>query len=1010
MDHSIRIKKRIITSLTAFLLAAAVIWLRSGLFGADNIVNIEFYGITYSTSDFFVIIAAGLCGYQYGIVVFLAALAAQAIQNGGVIDGLFSLLLYFIIAVISGYFAEKRWYKSIPKTVLAALDFIFVLGGSWFIIFIELYGADNAYSGMTFWQLCLGAVPEVVLAVAFLYSFFNFVPERIKKYIGLGYLYTSDYERSDEYLQSGHSVLKRQVTVMTMSEAIILSLFAVIFSNAQLERLAQDQRARVYEQRMITLSDEQLGDISGDNDTDSGLSEDVDDDNRRLELSEEQISTLSDRFMFHSRDFIIMDIQLGLIVISVALPLGMFFNGMIVRRVVMPIKNLSNVMTDYFSEDEDKRGAMIEKLRSMKIAGRNNEIAQLNSSMQRMIDDMTKYIDTVKHEKELESELQIAQARSEAKSQFLSNMSHEIRTPINAILGMNEMILRESSESSTLEYAENIRTAGNTLLGLVNDILDFSKIEAGKMNIIPVDYDLASLLNDLVTMIQTRADAKGLELAVKVDSAVPDHLHGDEIRIKQIVTNILTNAVKYTERGSVTLSVTYEKCKPENGEEIIGLRFSVADTGIGIKPEDMEKLFSAFERIDEERNRTVEGTGLGMNITQTLLAMMGSRLEVESEYGKGSVFSFTVKQRVVSPETIGDYEETYRNTIAGRKHYKEKFTAPDAHILVTDDTRMNLTVFVSLLKKTKVKIDTAESGNECIALAAENKYDVIFLDHRMPEKDGIETLKELLADKNSPNRGTPVICLTANAVSGAKEMYLSAGFTDYLTKPVDPEKLESALLKYLPAGKVIRVSQEEDDIREEAELPEWLSGIEDLDTSEGVLRCGGSENYLETLKVYAEDAEDGALLIERLWNDRNIPDLTVKVHALKSTSRVVGAMKLGELAERLEKAGNNGDTDTISENIETLISDYRELGKALERLGVESGNDKDLPLMPLEKLNEAYDALREIAGSFDYDSVLFVMDSLNGYRIPEEERERFGKLKKAVAKPDWDMIKQVLSE
>lgn len=1007
MDHSITVKKRIITALTALFLAGIVIWLRSGLFGAENIANIELHGINYSTSDFFVIIAAGLCGYQYGIVVFLAALAAQAIQNGGVIDGLFALLLYFIIAVISGYFAEKRWYKSIPKTILAAVDFIIVLGGSWFIIFIELYGAENAYSGMTLGQLCLGAVPEVMLAAGTLFAFFNFVPDKIKKYIGLGYIYTDDYEKSDEYLRSSHSVLKRQVTVMTMSEAIILSLFAVVFSNAQLDRLVHDQRSRVYEQRTITLSDQQINDISVDIGTNPGQDGTSAETLPDFELSDEQMSTLSEGFMFHSRDFIIMDIQLGLIVISVALPLGMFFNGMIVRRVVMPIKNLSSLMNDYFSEDENKRSAMIEKLRSMKVSGKNNEIAQLNSAMQRMIDDMTNYIDTVKHEKKLESELQIAQARNEAKSQFLSNMSHEIRTPINAILGMNEMILRESSESSTLEYAENIRNAGNTLLGLVNDILDFSKIEAGKMNIIPVDYDLASLLNDLVTMIQTRADAKGLELAVKVDSSIPDHLHGDEIRIKQAVTNILTNAVKYTEHGSVTISVTYEKYEQENGEDQIGLRFSVADTGIGIKQEDIKKLFSAFERIEEERNRTIEGTGLGMNITQRLLTMMGSRLEVESEYGKGSVFSFTVKQKVVSPEPIGNYEETYRNTIAGRKHYKEKFTAPDANILVTDDTRMNLTVFVSLLKKTMIHIDTAESGDECIALAAKKKYDVIFLDHRMPEKDGIETLQELLAAKDSPNSGTPVICLTANAVSGAKEMYLSAGFNDYLTKPIDPEKLESALIKYLPAEKVIKAMQIDEEAQE-ADLPDWLRKIDDIDINEGVSRCGGNENYLETLKVYAEDAEDGASLIESLWNERNIPDLTVKVHALKSTSRVVGAMKLGALAEMLEKAGNNGDTDTIAENIDALIADYRQLGEELSRISGESENDENLPLMPPEKLHEAYDALREIAGSFDYDSVLFVMDSLKGYRIPADEAERFGQLKKAVAKPDWDMIKQVL--
>ena len=393
-----------------------------------------------------------------------------------------------------------------------------------------------------------------------------------------------------------------------------------------------------------------------------------------------------------------------------------------------------------------------------------------------------------------------AEAANKSKSQFLSNMSHEIRTPINAILGMNEMILREESNSTILEYAENIRTAGNTLLGLVNDILDFSKIEAGKMEIIPVEYALSSLLNDLVNMIQSRADKKGLKFQINADKNLPSELFGDEIRIKQIATNILTNAVKYTEKGSVTLTVTFK----EISDNTIKLCFSVKDTGIGIKPEDIKKLFSAFERIEEKRNRAIEGTGLGMNITQRLLNMMNSQLDVHSVYGEGSEFSFEVEQKVINWHALGNFEESFRNALSQHKKYREKFTAPNAKILVVDDTVMNLTVVKGLLKQTKIQIDTAESGYEALKLIAQNKYDILFLDHRMPGIDGIETLHRMKELAGNLNKNTPTISLTANAISGARKMYIDAGFNDYLTKPIDSEQCRLKKFKLSPMMKAIQ--------------------------------------------------------------------------------------------------------------------------------------------------------------------------------------------------------------
>lgn len=408
------------------------------------------------------------------------------------------------------------------------------------------------------------------------------------------------------------------------------------------------------------------------------------------------------------------------------------------------------------------------------------------------------------YNRELSEAAKQANQANEAKSNFLSTMSHDIRTPMNAILGLNEMVLRDSQDENIKMYSESIRTAGNTLLGIINDILDFSKIEAGKMEIINVDYSFASLLNDLVNMVQKKAEDKGLSFNLNIDSNIPMILNGDEIRIKQVILNILSNAVKYTKAGSVTFSVRADRIaeKPNS----VMLKVSVADTGVGIKPEDLDKLFVAFERIEEKKNRNIEGTGLGMTIVKRFLDMMGSHLEVESEYGKGSVFSFELEQKVVKWDPIGDIQEAFKRSVSTRMSYHEKFTAPLAKVLVVDDNSVNLTVFASLLKRTGIQIDKAESGDECISLFRKKQYDVIFLDHMMPDKDGIETLSEMKGITDTPNKSTPVICLTANAISGMREMYTKAGFDDYLTKPIDAERLEMILLQYLPKDKVNTIS------------------------------------------------------------------------------------------------------------------------------------------------------------------------------------------------------------
>ncbi len=543
------------------------------------------------------------------------------------------------------------------------------------------------------------------------------------------------------------------------------------------------------------------------------------------------------------------------------------------------------------------------------------------------------------YNRKLSEAAQQANQANEAKSYFLSTMSHDIRTPMNAILGLNEMILRDSRDDGIRNYSESIRTAGNTLLGIINDILDFSKIEAGKMEIINVDYSFASLLNDLVNMVQKKADDKGLIFNLDIDRNIPMTLNGDEIRIKQIIINILSNAVKYTAQGSVTFSV--QARQPEDKTDSVMLKVSVADTGIGIKPEDLDRLFVAFERIEEKKNRNIEGTGLGMVITHRFLDMMGSSLEVESEYGKGSVFSFELEQRVVNPEPIGDFEEAYRRSISERDSYHEKFTAPDARVLVVDDTPVNLTVFTNLLKRTQLQIDTAESGDDGISLYIRNHYDVIFLDHMMPDKDGIDTIREMKTLTDTSNTSTPVICLTANAISGMREMFINAGFDDYLTKPIDAERLEMMLLQYLPADKVTLASEPVSDTasgidgtddNEDVMLPDFLYDIKEIDTNAGLNYCGDAEDYIMALEMYLSSAEQKAEEIEKYWTAGDIKNTTVKVHALKSASRAIGALELGEFAARLEQAGNNGDTDTLDKELVELISGYRQLAKDLEPL------------------------------------------------------------------------------
>ena len=402
---------------------------------------------------------------------------------------------------------------------------------------------------------------------------------------------------------------------------------------------------------------------------------------------------------------------------------------------------------------------------------------------------------------DIEKEKQKAIMAKDAQTKFLANMSHEIRTPINAVIGMNEMILRENKNPVIRNYSHNIENASKMLLGLINDVLDFSKIESGQMEIVNEAYSVAGLLQDATLVLNARIGEKPISSRTDIDSKLPSQLCGDPIRIRQIMTNLLSNAEKYTKKGCITLKAYSEPID----EESILFCFSVTDTGAGIKKEDLATIFDTFKRLELEKNRDIQGTGLGLNIVKRLVQQMNGSVEVKSEYGEGSAFTVKIPQKVIDKTPIGDLE----TAISEKREPAEKelFTAPEAHVLVVDDNHMNLVVLRGLLKRTKMQVDLAKSGKQCLELTREKKYDIILMDHMMPEMDGVETLHIMRNEEDNPNKDGIVIALTANAVAGCREMYLGYGFNDYVAKPVHPDKLEELFCIYLPQRLIVMEKQ-----------------------------------------------------------------------------------------------------------------------------------------------------------------------------------------------------------
>lgn len=503
---------------------------------------------------------------------------------------------------------------------------------------------------------------------------------------------------------------------------------------------------------------------------------------------------------------------------------------------------------------------------------------------------------------------------NEFKNAFLANMSHEIKTPINTILGMNEMIARETKEEEVRHYAGNIYEAGNMLLALVNNVLDYTKLESGRMQIIPVRYELGQLLSNVINTIQPRAEEKKLCFDIDIDENIPRGLYGDELRIRQAILNLLTNAIKYTGEGSVTLNVYYE----EIDQKEICLYISVSDTGVGIRKEDTDRLYDSFVRLEERKNRSIEGAGLGLTITHQIMKMMQGDIQIESEHGKGSTFILTFKQSVIDETPLGGYEDWYRTGIKKGNYQENDYFAKGVKILVIDDNEMNLEVISGLLGRTQARIDTALSGEEGLKKARKERYDLVLLDQMMPGMSGVETLQQMQQLNNMGYESIPIIALTADSVIGAREEYLRQGFTDYIAKPVDYRTLIVCLRKYLP-DRIEKCSKFES----KQKMCEEYLGKCGIHVKSAMKYVGDEiEQYIHLLELFvSSSAVEKQELLQQSYERLNWKHYTIYVHGLKNSARTIGADKLADIAYEHEQKSKSREYNFIHENYMVLVQE-----------------------------------------------------------------------------------------
>lgn len=592
-----------------------------------------------------------------------------------------------------------------------------------------------------------------------------------------------------------------------------------------------------------------------------------------------------------------------------------------------------------------------------------------------------------------------------AKTNFVSNMSHEIRTPMNSIVGITEILLRSRHSPKEQEYLLNIQSSGRVLLTIINDVLDCSKMEAGKMQLFDEPYDTCSLFHDLRISMENRIGHSGLELIYDIDQDIPCKLKGDMGRIRQVIINLVNNAIKYTEKGSVRFSV---HVRQKNTDKVM-LYYEVADTGIGIRKEDQKILFDAFQRVEMDRNRYVEGTGLGLTISQNLVNMMGGVIEVESEYGKGSRFFFTIEQTIIDPTPVSAVNYNGQKDNVTEKEAECLFIAPEAHILLVDDNELNLVVAKELLKPLRMQIDTAENGLQAVKMVRGSQYDLVLMDHMMPVMDGIEAAKAIRALPEDKYQKLPIIALTANAMVDARKEFLNAGMNGFVAKPIDFARICNQLKLWLPKDLVRDVPKEEakkllaDDLSDREIQPE--DPQMGFSFEEGVKHCGSKAALMKTIRIFYRTIDSKANKIEQCLKEGLISDYAIEVHALKSSALLIGAVPLSEAAKELEDYGKQGKTEVLEEKTPDVLTLYRDLKNILRPYAEKEENAKK-EFSDGEWIT-ALQQIHQCVEQFDLDGVDQIMEQLEEYQVPECIRESMDQLRVYVADVSMEEIMEL---
>lgn len=592
-----------------------------------------------------------------------------------------------------------------------------------------------------------------------------------------------------------------------------------------------------------------------------------------------------------------------------------------------------------------------------------------------------------------------------AKTNFVSNMSHEIRTPMNSIVGITEILLRSRHSPKEQEYLLNIQSSGRVLLTIINDVLDCSKMEAGKMQLFDEPYDTCSLFHDLRISMENRIGHFGLELIYDIDQDIPCKLKGDMGRIRQVIINLVNNAIKYTEKGSVRFSV---HVRQKNTDKVM-LYYEVADTGIGIRKEDQKILFDAFQRVEMDRNRYVEGTGLGLTISQNLVNMMGGVIEVESEYGKGSRFFFTIEQTIIDPTPVSAVNYNGQKDNVTEKEAECLFIAPEAHILLVDDNELNLVVAKELLKPLRMQIDTAENGLQAVKMVRGSQYDLVLMDHMMPVMDGIEAAKAIRALPEDKYQKLPIIALTANAMVDARKEFLNAGMNGFVAKPIDFARICNQLKLWLPKDLVRDVPKEEakkllaDDLSDREIQPE--DPQMGFSFEEGVKHCGSKAALMKMIRIFYRTIDSKANKIEQCLKEGLISDYVIEIHALKSSALLIGAVPLSEAAKELEDYGKQGKTEVLEEKTPDVLTMYRDL-KNILRPYAEKEEDAKKEFSDGEWIT-ALQQIHQCIEQFDLDGVDQIMEQLEEYQVPECIRESMDQLRVYVADVSMEEIMEL---